>query len=209
MNKKLKKNNIFIKLKPSFCNNRLNINNITQTLHELGIKESDFYYFFPDKIQSLCIFFFQTVQGQLESKVSKKLRVEKSISKRVNYILLELIKLFEQDKAVTKYFLNYMSLKPIFLKKTSLIFSNNVWYLLKDKSVDFNFYTKRLILSQILINTTLFWRGSAKMSDTEDYINRQIEFLGKFGFYKSKLKKFASKLTPKDFLSKLDFLHKN
>ena len=209
MNKKSKKNNIFIKLKPYFCNNSLNINNITQTLQELGIKESDFYYFFPDKIQSLCIFFFQTIQSKLESKVSKKLSLEKSISKRVNYILCELIKLFEQDKAVTKYFLNYMSGKPLFLKKTSLIFSNNVWCLLKDRSVDFNFYTKRLILSQILINTTLFWRGSTKMSDTEDYINRQIEFLGTFGFYKSKLKKLVLKLTPKNFLSKLDFLHKN
>ncbi len=43
--------------------------------------------------------------------------MKKSISKRVNFILFELIKLLNEDKAIKFIFLNYISRKPIYLKK--------------------------------------------------------------------------------------------
>ena len=89
----------------------------------------------------------------------------------------------------------------------SIKFSDRVWRLLGDKSVDFNFYTKRMILSQILINSILYWRGSNNLSKTEIFIEKQIFLLGKFGYYKSNFKKFISEVTPKNFFTKFDFLH--
>ncbi len=209
MKNKSKEKKMFIKLIPLINNGELNDININDILKKNLIEEEDFYYFFPKKTESLCTFYFKNIQYKLENRTSKKFKNEKSISKRVNYILSELIELFENDKITCLYFLNYMFSKPFFLKKNSLKFSHRIWYLLKDKSVDFNFYTKRLILSQILINSTLHWRGNEGTQSTKAFISKQIYLLGRYGYYKAQTKKFTCNFFPKNILSKLDFLHKN
>ena len=202
-----KKQNIFTKLHSEFKNATFNDFNISSVLQKNSISEEDFYYFFPNKTKSLCNFFLSNLKLRLERKIKKKIKNEKSISKRVNYILFELIKLLNEDKAISLYFLNYISRKPAYLKKISIKFSDRVWRLLEDKSVDFNYYTKRLILSQILINSILYWRGSNDLNKTQFFIEKQIFLLGKFGYYKSNFKKFISKIAPKNFFTKFDFLH--
>ena len=202
-----KEKSIFTKLHSEFKNGTFNNFNISSILKKNSISEEDFYYFFPDKTKSLCNFFLSNLQLKLEKKIKKKIKNEKSISKRVNFILFELISLLNEDKAISLYFLNYISRKPTYLKKISIKFSDRVWRLLEDKSVDFNYYTKRLILSQILINSILYWRGSNDLYKTQIFIEKQIFLLGKFGYYKSNFKKFISKIAPKNFFTKFDFLH--
>lgn len=202
-----KEKSIFTKLHTEFKNGTFNNFNISSILKKNSISEEDFYYFFPDKTKSLCNFFLSNLQLKLEKKIKNKIKNEKSISKRVNFILFELISLLNEDKAISLYFLNYISRKPTYLKKISIKFSDRVWRLLEDKSVDFNYYTKRLILSQILINSILYWRGSNDINKTQVFIEKQIFLLGKFGYYKSNFKKFISKIAPKNFFTKFDFLH--
>ena len=204
---KQKEKSIFTKLHSEFKNETFNNFNISSILKKNSISEEDFYYFFPDKTRSLCNFFLSNLQLKLENKIKKKIKNEKSISKRVNFILFELISLLNEDKDISLYFLNYISRKPTYLKKISIKFSDRVWRLLEDKSVDFNYYTKRLILSQILINSILYWRGSNDLNKTQIFIEKQIFLLGKFGYYKSNFKKFISKIAPKNFFTKFDFLH--
>ena len=204
---KQKEKSIFTKLHSEFKNGTFNNFNISSILKKNSISEEDFYYFFPDKTKSLCNFFLSNLQLKLEKKIKNKIKNEKSISKRVNFILFELISLLNEDKDISLYFLNYISRKPTYLKKISIKFSDRVWRLLDDKSVDFNYYTKRLILSQILINSILYWRGSNDLNKTQIFIEKQIFLLGKFGYYKSNFKKFISKIAPKNFFTKFDFLH--
>ena len=207
MVKSQKDKNIFTQLASEFSNKSLNDFNINKILKKKSIKEEDFYNYFPNKTKSLCNFFLRDLQLKLERKVKNKINKEKSISKRVSFILKELIKLIDESEPISLYFLNYMSSKPLYLKKISFKFSNKVWRLLKDNSLDFNYYTKRIILAQILINSVLYWRGCHNIKMTETFIEKQIFFLGKFGYYKSNFKKFISRITPKDFFTKFDILH--
>ena len=202
-----KEKKIFTKLHSVFKNGTFNNLNISSILKINSISEEDFYYFFPNKTKSLCNFFLSNLQLKLEKKIKNKIKNEKSNSKRVNFILFELISLLNEDKAISLYFLNYISRNPIYLKKITIKFSDRVWRLLEDKSVDFNYYTKRMILSQILINSILYWRGSNDLNKTRVFIEKQIFLLGKFGYYKSNFKKFISKVAPKNFFTKFDFLH--
>ena len=202
-----KEKSIFTKLHSEFKNGTFNNFNISSILKKNSISEEDFYYFFPDKTKSLCNFFLSNLQLKLEKKIKNKIKNEKSISKRVNFILFELISLLNENKDISLYFLNYISRNPTYLKKISIKFSDRVWRLLEDKSVDFNYYTKRLILSQILINSILYWRGSNDLNKTQIFIEKQIFLLGKFGYYKSNFKKFISKIAPNNFFTKFDFLH--
>ena len=206
VNKK-KEKEIFTKLNSEFKNETFIDFNIGAILKKNSISEEDFYYFFPHKTKSLCSYFLIDLQLKLEKKIKNKIKNEKSISKRVNFILFELIKLLNEDKEVSLFFLNYIFRKPIYLKKMTVKFADRIWRLLEDKSVDFNYYTKRMILSQILINSILYWRGSNNLNKTEIFIEKQIFLLGKFGYYKSNFIKFISELAPKNFLTKFDFLH--
>ena len=200
---------ILKQLQSSFEKNVFIDSNIDNILKEEKIEVSKFYYLFPDKTKSLCLFFFENLENQAKNNIKKNIKLEKSISKRVKYLLIEFFNLLNKEKSTSIFFLNFLTTKPFLLKKISLNHSNKVWFSLGDKSVDFNFYTKRFILSQILINSLIHWRGSENLEKTIDFINHQIIALGKFGYYKSLIKSLLTDLSKNECLTKLDFLHKN
>ena len=200
---------ILKQLEVSFEKNIFTDLNIDNILKKEKIEATKFYTLFPHKTKSLCFFFFENIGNQAENNIKKNIRYEKSVSKRVKYLLIEFFNLLNKEKATAIYFLSFLATKPFLLKKISLHYSNKIWFSLEDKSVDFNFYTKRYILSQIFINTLLYWRGSKGIEKTISFINSQIVALGKFGYYKSRFNKTITSLYKSELLTKFDFLHKN
>ena len=200
---------ILKQLQSSFDKNIFVDTNIDIILKKEKIEVSRFYYLFPEKIKSLCYFFFENLEYKANCNIKRKIKLEKGISKRVKLLLIEFFKLLNKEKKTSIFFLNFLTTKPFLLKKITLSYSNKTWFLLEDKSVDFNFYTKRFILSQILINSLIHWRGSKDTEETIDFINSQITALGKFGYYKSRIKSLLTNLSNKECLTKFDFLHKN
>ena len=200
---------ILKQLDASFKKNIFTDINLDNILKKEKIEATKFYTLFPHKTKSLCCFFFENLANQAENNIKKKIRYEKSVSKRVKYLLIEFFTLLNKERDTTVYFLNFLATKPFLLKKISLHYSNKIWFLLEDKSTDFNFYTKRYILSQIFINTLIYWRGSESIEKTIGFINSQIVALGKFGYYKSRFNKALTTLFKSEFLTKFDFLHKN
>jgi len=202
---------ILKQLDTSFKKNIFTDINLDNILKKGKIEAAKFYTLFPHKTKSLCCFFFENLANQAENNIKKKIRYEKSVSKRVKYLLIEFFYCLNNEKAIALYFLSFLATKPFLLKKISLHYSNKIWSLLEDKSTDFNFYTKRYILSQIFINTLIYWRGSESIEKTIDFINSQIVALGKFGYYKSRFIKVITSLykNKSEILTKFDFLHKN
>ena len=117
--------------------------------------------------------------------------------------------LLNKEEKIAFYFLNFLTSKPILLKKIALKYADSTWIKLKDSSTDFNFYTKRLTLSVVFINTLIYWRGANSKDKTFNFIDKQIYSLGRFGYYKSRFKKLLKKIPIKKSLSHFDFLHKN
>ena len=207
MNKLKKQNEIFKKIIPTLENGDFTDFNLDTVLKEYSIKEADFYYLFPYKTKSLCKYFlFNIASKSIKSNVEKT-KHEKSISKNIFSTLEQFIRALDKEKKISFFFIDYLIRNPLLFKKFSYCLSNNIWQSINDKSVDFNFYTKRLILSQILINSIIHYKGSKSLNDTSNFIKIQIQALGKFGYYKSKIKGYLSSLTKSNFLSKFDFMH--
>ena len=185
-----KKNTIFNKLEKSIENLELNNNNLDLYLDDLKISKSDFYDLFPQKITSLGFFYYDQVYSISKNKVKIKILKEKSVSKKTTILLMEFMRSFDKKSSLSVFFLNYSLLKPFLLSKIVYKISSNIWYDIGDTSTDFNYYSKRLILYNIIKNSLFYWRKSQNLEQTLGFIERQIYFFGKLGKLKFNTKKF-------------------
>ena len=76
-----------------------------------------------------------------------------------------------------------------------------IWAGLGDKSTDYNWYTKRMILSGVLGSTILAWLGTDDASEVDAFLARRIEDVMKFEKFKAQVREAASKMpNPLDIL---------
>ena len=187
---------------------KLTINNLDKILLKEKIKFQTFYKFYPKGIRSLCIFYFKNIDNDMIKNCKKKIRNEKSISKRVKIFLNEKFSLLHNNEVITTYFIDYLTINPKLFLHLCYQFSDLIWTQLKDKSTDFNFYTKRFILSIIYKNALYYWRNNKDLSSLSNYFDKKIEMTGKLGKIKKSLTSRFENINISNILSKFDFMYK-
>ena len=80
---------------------------------------------------------------------------------------------------------------------------DQLWFIAGDSSTDFNFYTKRLILSGIYSRVMLFFFNNNNQEELENILDESLKRVSKIPEIKSKLKIF------KDYLPKIANFVKN
>ncbi len=187
-----KKNILFNKLEREFINYNIDENNLDLILLDLNIDKTDFYSLFPKKIKDLCYFYFFRTYHMSYKEVKKKILSEKSISIKTSLLLSVFIEIFGSKKRVSIFFLTYALLNPLLLSKIIYKISSKIWYDVGDKSIDFNYYSKRFILMNIIRNCLFYWRKTLDVDKTLNFSNRQVIFFGKLGKIKFNAKKYIS-----------------
>ncbi len=78
-----------------------------------------------------------------------------------------------------------------------------IWVRLGDKSTDFNWYTKRAILTGVLGSTLVAWLGTDDPAEVDAFLDRRIENVMQFEKFKGQIRDAASKMpNPFDILGK-------
>jgi len=160
------------------------------------IPKNEIYALFPNFIDILK-YYLEDLDIEMNENV-KKLKINnlKTHEKIIEIIMIRLEKNFKNKKLLKRTYFTLSSPSNLNILISSTYNTvNNVWYLANDKSYDFNFYTKRLILFYIYISTLLFW-----LNDRENNIDKTRFFLSK------QIKKTGSLKKIKDF--SLEFLTK-
>ncbi len=157
-------------------------------LQKQNIKKNDLFFFFPDGYKDLLEYALQNINEKLEFKLKKINLINFPLNKRIKKILLLRFDILNEDKEFYKKTFNHLLLPTNNkISKKSLYNSvNTMWYLAGDNSTDFNFYTKRLILSGIYTNA-LFVFFSKEMKYVEENIDENLKRISKIPKIKERI----------------------
>ena len=169
---------------------------LLSTLSQLKINQDKFY----DIKQDLLPKGLSSLMKELNLIINQVIDKEQKPSRFKNYKINEKIKYFVIRRLMV--FQNLVDKRKFFKKilKPNMIFSSNktlfkiadeIWFLAGDKSTDYNYYTKRIILMNIYAITFSFlvFDNSKDLERTKKFLDKEISAVLKFGNLKNKLKK--------------------
>ena len=114
------------------------------------------------------------------------------IRQKITFAIKSRLQIIENEKEIVKKTMSFFSLPQNFLDGHQLIWgtSDIIWNFFEDDSSDYNYYTKRLILSGVYGSVVLFWLGddSKDNSSTWEFLDRRIQNVMSFESFKSKMK---------------------
>ena len=157
----------------------------------LDINESELL--FPEGNNELIKFTLEQLNNELEEYCRQIDLIRLPVHKRIRKVLLSKIYLMNKNKLFYKsIFLNLLIPKKKFSLPVQLYKSvDQIWFIAGDSSTDFNFYTKRVILSVIYSRIMLFFFNNNNQEELENILDESLLKVSKIPQIKSKLKMFT------------------
>jgi len=132
------------------------------------------------------------------------------IRQRISFAILTRFELHQHHKEAVRRGLTLLSLpqNAAYGSKSLWQMADIMWRAAGDTATDFNYYSKRTILSAVYSSTLLIWLGddSDDLAETKAFLNRRIDNVMQFEKAKASLKKLDGYLpSPSRFLSRLRY----
>ena len=159
---------------------------------------------FPDGYKSLLKFYLDDLNLKMINSAKKINFKNINTSSRIKKLILLRLKLYQSEKKIIKK--TYLTLlKPNNFKVTSKNLYNivdEIWYIAGDNSTDFNFYSKRIILTFVYIPTVLYWIKNDNNLKVEKFLDAQLKSVSKIPKIKKHVNNIPSILFDKIQLTK-------
>jgi ubiquinone biosynthesis protein COQ9 len=170
--------------------NQNSLENISKK-YDLDINEIDLL--FPEGNIDLIKFALERLDNELEEYCRKIDLIRLPVHKRIKKVLLSKISIMNKNKLFYRsIFLNLLLPKKNFSLSSQLYNSvDQIWFIAGDSSTDFNFYTKRLILSVIYSRIMLYFFNNNNQEELENILDDSLQRVSKIPEIKSKLKIFT------------------
>lgn len=148
-----------------------------QAAMDAGFTQDEFLASFPNKAKDLIAFYLEEADQKLIQALEKLPLDELRIRDRIK--LAVTTRLEQNDKALVRKTLSTLA-KPSYhtLSLKSLYQTvDHMWYMAGDRSTDWNFYSKRMLLSGVYTSTLLYWLqdDSPDFIKTKSFLDRRIE----------------------------------
>ena len=151
---------------------------------------------FPDGYKEMLKLSLDYLNYELENICSQYDFIRIPIHKRIKKIIITKINLMNKHKNFYKrtfYFLlipmNYKLLTAYLYKTVNLM-----WYIAGDNSTDFNFYTKRMILSGVYSSVILHFISNDNLLETEKKLDGNLLKVSKIPVIKEKIQLYKKRL---------------
>ena len=152
-----------------------------------------FNYSLIDIIQEFNIYLDNEMKVNFKKSKSKNLRIPDKIKSQ---IILRL-KAANKFKEAVRISLGMMALPKNSKIALTMLYKtcDVIWRDCGDKSTDFSFYTKRLILSGVYSSTLSYWLNESDFNKVEDFLQRRLDNVSNLGKFK-KLPNLINKSNP-------------
>ena len=147
---------------------------------------------FPEGNSDLIKFALEQLNIDLEDSCKKIDLIRLPVNKRIRKILLLKFSLMQKEKFFYKNIFSSLLIpkKNIFVPMQLYKSIDQIWFIAGDKSTDFNFYTKRLILGGIYIRIVLFFFNNNDQVELESILDANLRRVSKIPEIKSKINIF-------------------
>ena len=189
----LKKRQVVLRFAKEFVSEKgLTKNCLENISKKYGLNTDETDLLFPQGNIDLIKFALEQLNNDLEVYCRQIDLIRLPIHKRIRQILLSKIYLMNKNKIFYRsIFLNLLIPKKNFSLSGQLYKSvDQIWFIAGDSSTDFNFYTKRLILSAIYSRIMLFFFNNNNQEELENILDESLKRVSKIPEIKSKFKIF-------------------
>ena len=168
-------------------------NSLENISKRYGIDINETELLFPEGNIDLIQFTLEQLNKELEEYCRKIDLIRLPVHKRIKKILLSKISLMNKNKLFYRsIFFNLLVPKKNLSLSSQLYNSvDQIWFIAGDSSTDFNFYTKRLILSVIYSRIMLYFFNNNNQEELENILDGSLLRVSRIPKIKSKLKIFT------------------
>ncbi|KAB2836347.1 MAG: COQ9 family protein [Caedimonadaceae bacterium] len=150
---------------------------VRKALLELGLPEEDLNFIVRGDLYNLVILFNEWLNEQIQRDFDESLFKNLKVHEKIKYLLSLKFKVMHPYKpAIIKgvhLFKNPRAFKESFVMLAESI--NQMWYKAGDRATDFNYYTKRLMLTLVYTRVFSLWlRPSIGIDDIDPLIDQAL-----------------------------------
>ena len=186
--------------------NGWNKNLFKKISQEKKLNLSEIHVLFPNGYKDMLLFTLHNLNYNFEKKFSYSKIKNLPLHKKIKKIIIDKINFINLEKEFYKKIFYHLLLPNNYRMLTSQIYrsADLMWYIAKDKSTDFNYYSKRMILSCIYSSTLFYFFNNNNLEGTEKYLDKMLINVSQI----PKLKKnFISLMQPLSSFSKFFSKH--
>jgi len=169
-----------------------------RTVSELGWETEEYERLFPSGPSEAGVLLFRLADSSMTSLLAQKQFTDLRTRERVAFALRAWFTFLNPHKESVRRLVPFMSLPRNSLLSLECLYQtvDTIWYAVGDKSTDFSFYTKRVLLGSIVTSSTLFWLNdkSLESEDTWGFIDRRINNVMDIQKFRIKVDGFCSHL---------------
>ncbi|MEY4344079.1 MAG: hypothetical protein RI970_773 [Pseudomonadota bacterium] len=169
---------------------KIDFDNIDQDIFLKKI--SDLIFF--DKQELLIIIsglFFEDLDKKFLSEIKSKISQFSKTNEKISFLLNKRFQIEKKNKDLIKKIFIHLIKDNNSNKIINYIYSvaDSMWKYSNDRSVDFNYYTKRLILSSVYLKILIlsFYKDNFTQKNLEDEIKKSLEHVNLISQFKIKL----------------------
>jgi ubiquinone biosynthesis protein COQ9 len=165
---------------------------------ETGADKIQMVRLFPNGPLSLVEAFSESADEAMEASLAKKKLATMKVRERIKTAVWSRIDALRDHKEAARRAGAFLTLPPNAATGVTLLYRtvDRMWRAVGDTSTDFNFYTKRAILSGVYSATLMRWftDQSEGEADTQAFLDARIENVMQFEILKARVKERAAGL---------------
>ena len=145
-------------------------------------------------LKNLYLYFENLLKNSIEEEDLSALRTHEKIRKIIELHFISI----EPHKKALRSILHRGSLLSSPITFTNMLYQtvSHMWYAAGDQSTDYNFYTKRLILSAVYTPTLFYWLEGNNLEETMKYCDKKLSQVSKVPKLKNQIKTALKSIFP-------------